>query len=92
MKTVERSKLVGKADFLLTFLPVLVVQTIRIYEVRRQFRVKIVTIPIVLETLGTFPAKLSKSLEKTEIDDLIRSLQTAVLISTTAILRRVLNL
>ena len=89
---VERSKLVGKADYLLTFLPVLIVQTIHIYEVRRQFRVKIVSVPIVLGTLGTFPGKLSKSLEKMEIDDVIRSLQIAVLISTTVILRRVLNL
>ena len=61
-------------------------------EVRRQFRVKTVIVPIVLEALGTVPAKLSKSLEKLEIDDVIRSLKTAVLISTTAILRRVLNL
>ena len=61
-------------------------------EVRRQFRVKTVIVPIVLGALGTVPAKLSKSLEKLEIDDVIGSLQTAVLISTTAILRRVLNL
>ena len=61
-------------------------------EVRRQFRVKTVIVPIVLGDLGTVPAELSKSLEKLEIDDVIGSLQTAVLISTTAILRRVLNL
>ena len=61
-------------------------------EFRRQFRVKTVIVPIVLGALGTVPAKLSKSLEKLEIDDVIGSLQTAVLISTTAILRRVLNL
>ena len=39
--------------------------------VRRQFRVKIVIVPIVLGALGTVPAKLSKSLEKLEIDDII---------------------
>ena len=61
-------------------------------EVRRQFTVKTVIVPIVLGALGTVPAKLTKSLEKLEIDDLIGSLQTTVLISTTAILRRVLNL
>ena len=61
-------------------------------EIRRQLRVKAVIVPIVLGALGTVPAKLSKSLEKLEIDDVIGSLQTAVLISTTAILRRVLNL
>ena len=61
-------------------------------EVRRQYRVKTVIVPIALGALGTVPAKLSKSLEKLEIDDVIGSLQTAVLISTTAILRRVLNL
>ena len=61
-------------------------------EVRRQFRVKTVILPIVLGALGTVPAKLSKSLEKLEIDDATGSLQTSVLISTTAILRRVLNL
>ena len=57
-------------------------------EVRRQFRVK----AVILGALGTVPAKLSESLEKLEIDDITGSLQTAVLISTTAILRRVLNL
>ena len=56
-------------------------------EVIRQFRVKTVIVPIVLGALGTVPAKLSKSLEKLEIDDVIGSLQTAVLISTTAILK-----
>ena len=56
-------------------------------EVRRQFRVKTVIIPIVLGALGTVPAKLSKLLEKLEIEDLIGSLQTAVLMSTTAILK-----
>ena len=61
-------------------------------EVRRQFRVKTVIVPIFLGALRTVPAKLSKSLEKLEIDNLIRTLQTAVLISTTAIFRRVLNL
>ena len=61
-------------------------------EVRRQFRVKTVIVPIVLGALGAVPAKLSKSLEKLEIDDVIGSLQTVVLISTTAILRRILNL
>ena len=91
MKTVEISKPVGKADFLLTSHLVLIIQTIHIYEVR-QFRVKTVIVPIVLGTLGTVPTKLSKSLKKLEIDDVIRSLQTAVLISTTALLRRVLNL
>ena len=60
-------------------------------EVRRQFRVNTVIVPIVIGALGTVPAKLSKSLEKLEIDDVIGSLQTAVLVSTTAILRKVLN-
>ena len=41
--------------------------------------------------VGTVPAKLSKS-QKLKIDDVIGSLQTAVLISTTAIPRRVVNL
>ena len=40
-------------------------------EVRRQFRVKTVIVPIVLGALGTVPAKLSKSLEKLEIDELL---------------------
>ena len=61
-------------------------------EVRRQFRVKIVIVPIVLGALGTVAETLSKSLEKLEIDDIIGILETAVLTSTTAILRRVLNL
>ena len=61
-------------------------------EVRRQFRVKTVIVPIVLGALGTVPAKLSESLEKLELEDAIGNLQTSVLLSTTAILRRVLNL
>ena len=52
-------------------------------EVRRQFRVKTVIVPIVLGALGAVPEKLSESLEKLEIEDIIGSLQTAVLISTT---------
>ena len=62
-------------------------------EVRRQFTVKAVIVPIVLGALGTVPAKLSESLENLEIKDVIGSLQTAVLFdihySYTAILRRV---
>ena len=61
-------------------------------EVRRQFRVKTVISPIVLGALGTVPTKLSEPLEKLKIEDITGSLQTAVLISTTAILRRALNL
>ena len=54
-------------------------------EVRRQFRVKTVIVPIVL---GAF---LSESLKKLGIEDVIGSLETAVLISITVILR-ILNL
>ena len=61
-------------------------------EVRRQFRVKTVIVPIVLGTLETFSAKLSESLEKLEIEDITGSLQTAVLISTAALIGKVLNL
>ena len=50
--------------------------------VRRQFMVKIVIVPIVLGALGTAPAKLSKLLKKLEIEDVIGSLQTAVLKET----------
>ena len=61
-------------------------------EVRRQFRVKTVIVPIVVGALGTVPQRLEKYLEKLEIPDIIGSMQTAVLLSTSAILRRVLNL
>ena len=57
-------------------------------EVKRQFRVKTVIVPIVLGALGTV---LSESLKKLGIEDVMGSLETAVLISITAILR-VLNL
>ena len=40
-----------------------------------------VIVPIVFRALGTVPAKLSKSLEKLEIGDLIGSLQAPVLIN-----------
>ena len=53
-------------------------------EVRRQFRVKTVIVPIAPRALATVPAKLSKSLKKLEIEDVIVNLQTAVLISTRA--------
>ena len=58
-------------------------------DVRKQFRVKTVIVQILFGDLGTVPAESS---EKLEIEDIIGSLQTAVLISATAILRRVLNL
>ena len=61
-------------------------------EVRRQFRVKTVVVAIVLGALGTVPTKLSESLKKLEIEDITGSLHTAVLISITTILRRILNL
>ena len=61
-------------------------------EVRRQSREKTVILPIVLGALRTVSAKLSEMLKKLDIEDIIGSLQTVVLISSTAILRRVLNL
>ena len=39
-------------------------------EVRRQFRVKAVIVPIVLGALQTVPTKLSESLKKLEIEDI----------------------
>ena len=53
-------------------------------EVRKQFRVKTVIVPIAPGALATVSAKLSESLKKLEIEDVIVNLQTAVLISTTA--------
>ena len=61
-------------------------------EVRRQFREKTVILPIVLGASRTVSAKLSEMLKKLNIEDIIGSLQTVVLISSTTILRRVLNL
>ena len=52
-------------------------------EVRRQFKVMTVIVPIVLGVLGTVSTKLLESLEKEEIEDIIGRLKTAVLISTT---------
>ena len=49
-------------------------------------------VPILLKALGTVPAKLSESLEKPEIEHVIKSLQATVLLSTTALLRGVLIL
>ena len=54
-------------------------------EIRRQFTVKTVIVPIFLRALGTVPTKLTESPEKLEIEDIIGSLQTAVLISTKSI-------
>ena len=61
-------------------------------EVRRLIRLKIVIVPIVLRTLETVPAKLSELLEQLDIEHIIGSLQTDVLIWTKAILRTVLNI
>ena len=61
-------------------------------EVRRLIRLKIVIVPIVLRTLETVPAKLSELLEQLDIEHIIGSLQTDVLISTKAMLRTVLNI
>ena len=61
-------------------------------EVRRLIRLKIVIVPIVLRTLETVPAKLSELLEQLDIEHIIGSLQTDVLMSTKAILRTVLNI
>ena len=44
---------------------------------------KTVIVPIVLGVLGKVSTKLLESLEKEEIEDIIGSLKTAVLISTT---------
>ena len=43
-------------------------------EVRRQFWMKTVIVPIVLGALGTVPTKLSELLKKLEIEDIIGSL------------------
>ena len=61
-----------------------------IAEIRPQYRVKTVIEPIVLRAFGTVLAKLSKPLEKLEIEDVIESFQTAVLIFN--LFRRPLNL
>ena len=61
-------------------------------EVRRQYLVKTQIIPIVLGALGTIPKRLEEYLEKLGVPDVIGSLQKSVLISTAAILRRVLSL
>ena len=57
-------------------------------EVRRLFRPKKVTVPIFFRALGIVPAKLSGSFKKVKIEDMTGSFQTAILISTTAMLIR----
>lgn len=49
-------------------------------------------VQIVLGVLRTVPVKLAESTKKLEIEDIIKSLQTALLVSTSAILKRVSNL
>lgn len=61
-------------------------------EVRRQYHVKTEIVPVVIGALGTVPNRLEESLEKLGLPDIIASLQKSVLISTAAILRRVLSL
>ena len=44
-------------------------------EARRQFRVKTVIMPIVLGALGKIPGKLSESIKKLKIENVITSFQ-----------------
>ena len=61
-------------------------------EIRRQYQVKTKIIPFVIGALGTVPKKLEKSFEILEIPDVTGSMQTAALLGSAAILRRVLSL
>ena len=61
-------------------------------EIRRQHRVKTKIVPIVIGALGTVPKNLKNSFEVLDIPDVTNSLQTAALLGTAAILRRVLSL
>ena len=60
-------------------------------ELRRQYHVKTKIIPFVIGALGTVPKNLEDSFETLEIPDVTGSLQTAALLGSAAILRRVLG-
>ena len=53
--------------------------------------VKVVTVPIVIGALGVVAAGFVDRLKLLGLRDVVGELQTSVLISTTAILRRVLS-
>ena len=60
-------------------------------EIERMHGVKVFTVPIVIGALGVVAAGLVDRLKELGLRDVVGELQTSVLISTTTILRRVLN-
>ena len=60
-------------------------------EIARMHGVKVVTVPIVIGALGVVAAGFVDRLQVLGLRDVVGELQTSVLISTTAILRRVLS-
>ena len=61
-------------------------------EVRKEHHVKTKIVPVIVGALGTIPKRLAKSFDQLGITDVTGSVQTAAVIGTAAILRRVLNL
>ena len=61
-------------------------------EIRRDHKVTVEIIPIIIGAMGTVPKRLTKYLKDLEIPDIVGSMQMAVLICTGKILRNVLSL
>ena len=60
-------------------------------EIRKVHRVSTKIVPIVLGSLGTVTTRLKNSLKELEMEKILGSLQTSVLIGTHNILRKVMN-
>ena len=61
-------------------------------EIRKVHRVSTKIVPIVLGSLGTVTTRLKNSLKELEMEKILGSLQTSVLIGTHNILRKVMNM
>ena len=61
-------------------------------EIRKVHRVSTKIVPIVLGSLGTVTTRLQNSLKELEMEKILGSLQTSVLIGTHNILRKVMNI
>ena len=61
-------------------------------EIKKLWGMRVIVIPIVIETLGTTPKKLKKRLEDIGIETRVTELQKTVILHPARILRKVLEI
>ena len=62
------------------------------YQIRKMHKVKTRIVPVVIGSLGVVSKRLKGYIDELGIPDVIGGLQTSVLIGTSKVLRKVLNL